>query len=136
MATELRRQVHQARNDGRRVAAALCEVLGAAPARERLGLEVATPLVELAEELDPANRDGRALLAALRRAPAAASPRAQHAQREAEAVASIERWIDAGDPETAAKALAFARDMLGDFAAAGELEERIAAARRSAPRAG
>jgi len=124
----LRREIAAVRSESHRSAerllGAAAEVLGEAAG----AIESAEVYAAWIEDLDPGNPELDSLYAAIesakRRRRASGEIDEEHAKR-AQAVASIERYLDTGDLETARRALDFAHQLFGDFEEARDLEARI-----------
>ncbi len=98
-----------------------------------LSIELAKALVERIHGLDPDELAGRHILAALHQdasqlAQARKSPAQDHKKQEA--IESIEKLLNEGDPAMAERALRFAVRLFGEFDQIPQLERRIADARR------
>ena len=99
----------------------------------RLPLEIAERFAARVAELDPDDLAARHLLAELRRTARdeEESRRNEVSERKTrEAVESIEKLLDEGDPTMAEKALQFAVRLFGDFEQRRLLQDRIEQARR------
>jgi len=126
----LAQQLDTVREDGARQAVRLAGTLAHLRGSRRLPLVVAEDLAGWIEELDPRNTAGRQAIDELRNeALSQPDPGSNNRRRQSEAVASIERLLADGDPSTAAQALRFAVDLLGEFDAADQLRARIDQAR-------
>ncbi len=97
--------------------------------KNRLPIEQAQRIVDCVHTFDPDDLAGRHILAALHQ-DAQAKPSRAPDPKQQEAIESIERLLDEGDPAMAERALRFAVQLFGEFDQTQRLEQRISDALR------
>lgn len=128
-----RQQLAELRGLGQRHADWIVEKIGRRVAADQMEPEIAQRFVAWIEDVDAGNPEVEKLLTAIetaKRRRQQLRARQQPSSKRDEAVASIVRYLDAGDVKMAEKALDFALKMLGQFDEAQPLRQRIAAAQR------
>ncbi len=98
--------------------------------KDQLPLELAETFTEWVDDLDPENLSARGLLEQVRQSRHRSQPPAESDRKRQEAVSSIEKLLDEGNPELAAQALDFAVRLFGEFDQVPRLRQRIEQARR------
>ncbi|MEM6456117.1 MAG: serine/threonine-protein kinase [Acidobacteriota bacterium] len=129
----VRNAIAQTRRDAYQSAERIGHTMKRLHTLHQLPVELAQHFVELAEELDAGQAEPNRILESVRRAARddeSLGRLQDRNQKQAEAVASIERLLAEGDADLADQALQFAIRLFGEFEQMPGLQQRIAQAQR------